>query len=273
MPNETQARSMAEAFASESKQKLDSIYQIFQEEVALPSGGLLYESKTEKVTIKPITAREEDFLTNPTLIKSGKAFDMLIDKCVINWNGLTHQDLLAGDKTAIYMAIRILSYGPKYKVDVMCPSCNEINNLNLDLRSFGAKSFGNAPKTEGKNVFLFETEAGYEIEFKLLKAIDLDNINNLGKKKKRRNTSYIEDVLLAAIISLKANNITIVDRLELKTIISRMPHSEYAPFLSYIEKIKPDIDMNKELECEHCSEIIKTNVPITAEFFWPATDR
>jgi hypothetical protein len=269
---QTQERSMATAFASDSKKKLDSIYQIMQEEVPLPSGGALYPSGAAFVTIKPITAKEEDILTNPTLVKSGKAFDMIVDRCIINWNGLTHSQLLAGDKSAIYAAIRILSYGSAYKVQIQCPSCSEKTNTSIDLRTLNQKSLGIAPEVEGENRFKFITPIGHEIMFRLLTVSDLNDISNLNKKKKK-NISDIESILLASFISLKANNIMITDKLELKNIIARMPHDEYTAFLMYVNKIKPDIDMTSDVECEHCSEIASVNIPITVEFFWPAASK
>ena len=64
-----------------------------------------------------------------------------------------------------------------------------------------------------------------------------------------------------------------IDKLELKNIIARMPHDEYTAFLMYVNKIKPDIDMTSDVECEHCSEIASVNIPITVEFFWPAASK
>jgi hypothetical protein len=269
MAEDKQVRSLANAFAEESRKKLDNIYQVLQEEVILPSGGLLYPSKTESVIIKPITAKEEDILTNPNLVKSGKAFDMIVDKCVINWNGLTHKELLAGDKSAIHIAIRILSYTAMYNIKLQCPSCDQTSLVKFDLRNLKNKSFGVLPITDGENKFLFETPEGHEITFKLLTTGDINNIESI----KNKNISEIEKLLMASIISLKASGVLITDRLELKTIIARMPHKEYTAFLNYIDKMKPDVDMTMKLECSSCFEEEEVKIPITAEFFWPAADR
>ena len=55
--------------------------------VDLPSKGLLYSKdsalSTGKVEMKYMTAREEDILTNPTLIKQGKALDKLFEALIV----------------------------------------------------------------------------------------------------------------------------------------------------------------------------------------------
>ena len=92
-------------------------YQFPTEEVSLPSKGLLYPKDSPlssgKVDIKYMTAKEEDILTSPNLIKQGTVVDKLLESVIVT-EGVSIDDLLVGDKNAIMIAARILGYGKDY---------------------------------------------------------------------------------------------------------------------------------------------------------------
>ena len=92
-------------------------YQFPTEEVSLPSKGLLYPKDSPlssgKVDIKYMTAKEEDILTSPNLIKKGTVIDKLLESVIVT-EGVKIDDLLVGDKNAIMIATRILGYGKDY---------------------------------------------------------------------------------------------------------------------------------------------------------------
>ena len=58
------------------------------EEVTLPSKGLLYPEghplKSGKITMKYMTAKEEDILTNQNFIKNGTVIDKLLKSLVVD---------------------------------------------------------------------------------------------------------------------------------------------------------------------------------------------
>ena len=80
-------------------------YQFPTEEVSLPSKGLLYPKDSPlssgKVDIKYMTAKEEDILTSPNLIKKGTVIDKLLESVIVT-EGVKIDDLLVGDKNANY---------------------------------------------------------------------------------------------------------------------------------------------------------------------------
>ena len=100
--------------------------------VDLPSKGLLYSKDSAlssgKVEMKYMTAREEDILTNPTLIKQGKALDRLFEALIVgNGEGkpINYKELVLGDKNAIMIAARVLGYGQEYEIQVNIPGTTE----------------------------------------------------------------------------------------------------------------------------------------------------
>ena len=92
------------------------------EVITLPSKGLVYPESSPlskgEITIKLMTAKEEDILTSTNLIKKGIQLDKLLESIVVE-PGVNVNDLVIGDKNAIMLATRILGYGPEYKIEIL----------------------------------------------------------------------------------------------------------------------------------------------------------
>ena len=87
------------------------------EVVELPSKGYFYPKGTPlasgKVEMRYMTAREEDILTSPNLLKQGIAVDKLLETLIVD-KKINLDDMLIGDKNALIVAARILGYGKDY---------------------------------------------------------------------------------------------------------------------------------------------------------------
>ena len=121
--------------APEQTQTLD--FSTPTELVDLPSKGRFYPEGhplhgQETVEIKFTTAKDEDILTSPSLLKKGIAIDRLIQNVILN-KDINVSTLLSGDKSAIMIASRINGFGAEYKTKVTCPSCEEQSEATFDL--------------------------------------------------------------------------------------------------------------------------------------------
>ena len=91
------------------------------EVVDLPSKGLLYPKDSSlssgQIEIKYMTAKEEDILTSANLIKRGLVVQKLLESLIVD-KSIKMDDLLIGDKNAIMVAARILSYGKDYEFEI-----------------------------------------------------------------------------------------------------------------------------------------------------------
>ena len=106
------------------------------EVVELPSKGLPYPESSPlakgEITIKLMTAKEEDILTSPNLVKKGIHLDKLLESVVVE-PGVNVHDLLIGDKNAILISSRVLAFGPEYEVTINDPNENEPVKVVVDL--------------------------------------------------------------------------------------------------------------------------------------------
>ena len=119
------------------------------EEVTLPSKGLLYPEESPlrsgKISLKYMTAREEDILTNVNLIKNGTVLDKLLKSLIVTPN-VNYDDLLVGDKNAILIAARVLGYGPEYDIQLKHPETGIESKATIDLTTID-ESLAGEPTT------------------------------------------------------------------------------------------------------------------------------
>jgi hypothetical protein len=79
-----------------------------------------------------MTAKDEDVLTNRSLLKKGLAIDRLIQN-VIKDPSINARSLYIGDRNAIIIHARASAYGADYKTSVQCPACGETSKFKFDL--------------------------------------------------------------------------------------------------------------------------------------------
>ena len=95
-----------------------------------PEGHPLHGSET--VEIKHMTAKDEDILTNRSMLKKGVAIDRLLQN-LLKDKSIDARSLFVGDRNAILIHARASAYGQDYKTKVQCPSCGEKSKFKFDL--------------------------------------------------------------------------------------------------------------------------------------------
>ena len=105
--------------------------------VEIPSKGFLYPEGhpmhgRSTVEMRHMTAKEEDILTNPALIKNGTALDRVLNSLIVEPK-MDTDSLIIGDKNALLLAARISAYGEEYNAKVTCPVCASNQTYEFDL--------------------------------------------------------------------------------------------------------------------------------------------
>ena len=100
--------------------------------IELPSKGKLYKDNIDTLEIEYMTAKDEDILTSPHLLKNNKALDVLLERKIMNTT-IKPSELLLGDKNMILLQLRAGSYGQYYSVSVTCPFTGKNFDYNVDL--------------------------------------------------------------------------------------------------------------------------------------------
>ena len=256
----------------EQTQQQEPQFQFPTEEVTLPSKGLLYPEgsplRSGKVTMKYMTAKEEDILTNQNYIKNGTVIDKLLQSLIVDATKI--EDLLIGDKNAILVAARILGYGQDYTFKYPHPETGEDEEVTIDLTEADDKIIDESKMIEGKNEFEFELPTSKMLlTFKLLTQADDKKIEAelKGLKKINKNASPELTTRLKHVIQSVNGDRTI------KTIRDFVDKQFLArdarAFRAYLETIMPDINLSFDLTFDDGSVIEDVTVPIGVNFFWP----
>lgn len=105
----------------------------------LPSNGKYWPEGslnlpvTGEIPVYPMTARDEVTLRTPDALMNGTGVIEVIQSCcpsiIDAWK------MPSIDVDAIFIAVRIASYGYEMPVDTKCPHCGEENNHTTDLRN------------------------------------------------------------------------------------------------------------------------------------------
>jgi hypothetical protein len=240
--------------------------------VELPSKGVLYPKDSPlssgKIEMKYMTAKEEDILTNQNYIRQGIVLDKLLESLIVS--KINYDDLLIGDKNAVFIASRVLGYGKDYSFNYTSPVTGETEQITVDLTKLEEKDLDSTSLvTPGINEFAFtlpHTET--KVTFKLLthgdeKAIDKEIE---GLKKINSNLSYDVTTRLKFIITSvegdrsKGTIRNFVDN-------SLMARDSKA-LRDYIGKISPDIKLTFDYSSNgYTKEGIP--LPIDISFFYP----
>jgi len=243
------------------------------ETIELPSGGKFYPSDSPlssgTIEIKMMTAKEEDILSNPNLLKKGIAVDKVLESLIVNKN-IKLDDLLTGDKNALIFSIRRLAYGDTYgPLQIKCPKCEADNKINVNLQDIQNQE----QQTEFDSVNgLFEFELPYSkvvVKVKLMTGQTEKQIESeltALQKINKQSTSEITTRLKHCIVQL--NNDT--DRKVITTFVdTQLTSRDSLSLRQFIRKVTPDIDSTFNFSCSSCSHEERVAVPITANFFWP----
>lgn len=105
----------------------------------LPSNGQFYANgsinfpTTGEIPVYPMTVKDELTLKTPDALMNGQGMAEIIKSCCPN---ITNPwDVPIVDVDAIFIAIRLASYGSGMDITTTCPHCQAKNEYTVDLRS------------------------------------------------------------------------------------------------------------------------------------------
>lgn len=243
--------------------------------VDLPSKGKHYAvghpmHKRDSLEIRFMTAKDEDILTNRSLITKGVVLDRFLQSIIID-DSVDVEELLIGDKNALLIAARATAYGAGYDATVKCRKCSVTNEMVFDLTK---PTFIASRLTDTLNIA--ENEDGtfsttlpmckFNVKFRLLTNKDetylakyiLDNIENESLSATLEQLKVvvfeIQDVNDQELIHKVLENITAADARHLKLCL---------------EAATPNVEIKQEMKCKSCDHSEEVEVPFGIDFFWP----
>jgi hypothetical protein len=243
--------------------------------IDLPSEGHFYPVgsplSSGRIELKYMTAKEEDILTSQNLIKKGVVLDELLKALIVD-PSIQLDDMLIGDKNAIFIAARRLAYGDKYPAKVTCPKCEAENEIQIDLSLLKSKDFDFSSAKKGSNSFTFVLPMTKKtITYKLLTHKDEQQIDGelkaLAKLNKSATAPEMTTRLKYMILSVDGDS----DRGKIKAFVDTMPSRDSVAFRKHVRDNTPDIDMTFGFKCTECEHEERMALPLGVDFFWPSS--
>jgi hypothetical protein len=240
----------------------------------LPSQGLVYPPASplhgkESVSIKAMTAKEEDILMSRAYSKQGTTITELIKSCVLERN-IDPNEMLSGDRQALLVAIRITGYGADYKVEVDCPACTKREAHEFDLSKLEIQRLEISPVQPGINQF--ETTlpvTKQKVTFKFMTGQDEQELSTLLDRRKKLLGESAESPVTTRLSYQTLSVANVTDKNKISTFISNMPAKDSLYLREYIRKHEPGLSMKTEYHCSSCGADSEVSLPMGASFFWP----
>ena len=239
--------------------------------VELPSAGKYPEGHPlqgeETIEIRYMTAKDEDILTNRSLLKKGIAIDRLIKNLIKDPN-IDSRSLLVGDRNAIMIHARASAYGPDYKTKVQCPACGEVSKFEFDLgdyQIYNGKTNEELDLVDNQNGTFTVTLplSSIAATFRLLTG--KDEMRLVSGNQKDNESDLITKQMKSYIVDFNGYR----DAKTINYVIDNMVATDSRYLRDAVRLVTPDIIMEQEFVCKHCEHKEVMSVPFGTEFFWP----
>ena len=232
------------------------------EVVELPSKGLIYPKdnvlSSGEVEMKYMTAKEEDILSNQAYIQKGIVLDKLLQSLIVDKN-IDYNDLIVGDKNALFMAARILGYGKDYQF--------EYNGMEytVDLSELDSRPFDENSIEQGVNEFHFTLPStNTPITYKMLTGHDEKKIDRelAGLKRlDKMSSAELSTRMKYMITSVGGDEETKTIR---EFVDNYLLAKDSRALREHMRETQPDVDMQYVLDSGE-----EVTIPIGLNFFWP----
>jgi len=233
------------------------------EVVELPSRGLIYPVDSPlssgQVEIKYMTAKEEDILTNQNYIQKGIVIEKLLKSLIVT--PFEYNELLAGDKNAIFIAARILGYGKDYTFNYLG------NEYTVDLTTLKNRPIDESVFTRGRNEFEFTLPAtDIPVTFKLLTHADEQAIEAEIEGLKKINKDNITEATTRMKYTLTSVNGDRNSKTIRNFVDTALLARDARALREYIRSIQPNVDTTVYPEGGPDGGI---ELPFGITFLWP----
>lgn len=264
--------------------------EIFGNEVVLPSRGFAYNGRIPegKVTVSPMTTREEKALASSGNGNNLNIVDLLIGRCVHGMSDLKPGDLLVGDRAFLMMVIRAASFGQDYQFQMTCDLCRAqfLHTVKIpnDLEMIELKEGFNEP---------FEVElpmSKVKLKLRLLRGSDEADLTKLQKTIFKRVDSSVDGDPLYSVRMVKhivsaeipsktageepliiENNAT--NERRLVNLYESLPARDGMAMRDCLSENDCGINTELEFSCPSCKDSFNAILPVKLEFFRPGGNK
>lgn len=244
------------------------------EDYTLPSKAEIYGITFDpKVRLRSMTVQEE--MRRMSRSESiNKTLCDIIDSCLITKLPISAYDLAIPDFEYLLHKLRVVTYGPSYKMVTGCPHCGKTQNYTANLDELKVKEFS---KEEFDKCRIFTLPSSKkEIRLKIPTPRLQDAIEEKIADFNKQDPDYTGDMtpLFTLETMIDTINGAKMSYIELQELIRHMSAADYNYIMQKLDKLNSLIGLDKriEIKCNKCGGEFSSFFRITTEFFRPTID-
>lgn len=257
------------AYQKKGNAEINSLYTGPTEVIDLPSKGLVYPKdsllSSGQITMKYMTAKEEDILTSDALLRDGTMIDKLIRSLVVD--PIDTDDLIVQDKDWLMIAARVMGYGAEYKFTMKDPFSGKDQEVSIDLSKIEFKEI-DEDLFQNQNQFQYTfPKCKKTITFQLMTGKkQKENEANLKKEKYKKNA--VDNTLSENYSSIILNFDGETDRNKIKQMYRELIALDSRDFRNYIKKIAPGAILKFWFVSDETGGEREMDIPFGKEFLY-----
>ena len=212
-----------------------------------------------------LTALDENILSSPNLIRSGKAIDLLLERKVKDL-GFSTEDLLDGDRTAILIFLRTTAFGEIY-TQLVANKDGKVVEGEIDLSKLNQLKLTIKPDKNGEFDFILPNSKK-NVKFRFLTGKDEKLVKQENDSLKERTNSdddfSVTLRLEKMITEIDGNR----DKIHHRNLIKNLGIMDVRKLMKYVSDAEPGIDFKTTARIQG-GESVSTFLTLTTSFFWP----
>lgn len=244
------------------------------EQYTLPSLGKVYDKEIDPIVkLRSMTTQDEI----KRLGHSDRPYKIMadvIDDCLLTKPGISSYDMCLGDYQFLLHKLRIVTYGPKYTLQLTCPHCYVTEEATIDLESLQVNQYD---EEELKKYIEFDLPVTKKhIKIRMQTPRILDDIAIKVKDFKRKRQDFQGD---SAFFFNLASFIDTVDsekmnEMRLEEFLKNLPMKDTNYIMQCADKLIQKVGINTKLlnTCDVCGADFQSSFRFTGEFFGPSID-
>ena len=243
-------------------------------EYTLPSEGKVYNNQINPTfKLRSMTTLEEMKRLNHS-DKPNKNIAEIIDDCLVENIGISAYDLCLPDFQYMLHKLRIVTYGPEYKLTTSCPWCGSANLHVVNLDDLLVNDFDEDLYSKYSSFELPHTKKLIKLRMQTPRI--LDDIATKVKDVKKKTPNIEGDPAFLFTLEGLIDTIDDVtpDRFRILDFVRKLPMKDTNYIIKCAEKLNELFGLDKSLDhdCSVCGMNYVGNFRTTAEFFRPSID-
>lgn len=241
-----------------------------KEDFELPSKGKIYSKKFDpSISLRSMTVEDEMKRLAPSQ-NPYKSMSEIIESCLVEKLPIPVYDLCLGDYTFLLHKLRIVTYGPEYKLRFTCPNCGATETITVDLDDMHINEYDDSIK----DLFTIKLPVtGHEVKLRFQTPRDLDRINREAAKMREDFPDMVGDptILLTLQSLIESIDGEAIDPILIKETLKKLPMMDTNLISKTATKLNSliGIDSDLDITCSKCGVNVKTPFRYTNEFFGP----